>query len=264
MEFVHWSDHKISRFIIGGNPFSGFSHQSVEIDVEMRRYFTVDKIKTTLYSAENLGINTLVARADHHILRVLFEYFDDGGTINFFAQSCPEYASHSHSISRAALYGAKGCYIHGGVMDYLLAQGKLDEVKPAIDEIHDKGMLAGIAGHNPNVFVWAEEADLPVDFYMCAYYNPSNRDKNAEHTQGTVEYFLESDRKNMVSTIANLSKPVIHYKILAAGRNDPQKAFAFTECHMRPDDAVCVGVYPKHQPNMLRDDVDLFLSLLTH
>ncbi len=27
---------------------------------------------------------------------------------------------------------------------------------------------------------------------------------------------------------------------------------------MRPTDAVCVGVYTEHNPNMLREDVELF------
>ena len=36
---------------------------------------------------------------------------------------------------------------------------------------------AGIAGHNPDVFRWAESVSLPVDFYMCAYYNSAHRDQ---------------------------------------------------------------------------------------
>ncbi len=44
----------------------------------------------------------------------------------------------------------------------------------AIDCIRRKGMLAGIAGHTPEVFEWAE-AHLDVDYYMCCYYNPTPR-----------------------------------------------------------------------------------------
>lgn len=264
MEFVHWNSCKISRFILGGNPFSGFSHQGIETDREMRQYFTTAKIKEILRQAEELHINTLVARADHHILRMLFEYYEEGGTIQFLAQTCPEYATPSHSVVRAAAYGAKGCYIHGGVMDYLYAQHKLEEVRPIIDQIHSQQMLAGIAGHNPEVFTWAEEVELPVDFYLCAYYNPDRRDEHAEHRHGVQEQYLEADRQRMIKVIANLSKPVIHYKILAAGRNDAQKAFEFTSAHLRQDDALCVGVFPKHKLSMLEEDVNYFLTTIKH
>ena len=41
-----------SRFILGGNPSSGFSHQGVERDREMRRYYTAERIKATWKEAE--------------------------------------------------------------------------------------------------------------------------------------------------------------------------------------------------------------------
>ena len=117
-------------------------------------------------------------------------------------------------------------------------------------------MAAGIAGHNPRVFEWAEE-HLDVDFYMCSYYDASPRGERAEHVAGMEEKFESEDRDVMVRLIKGLSKPVIHYKVLAAGRNDPQDAFAFVAQHMRPQDAVCVGVYTKDNPNMLEADLRL-------
>jgi hypothetical protein len=146
-------------------------------------------------------------------------------------------------------------------MDFLYAQNRLDEVRPVIDQIHAQGMLAGIAGHNPKVFIWAEEVGLPIEYYMCAYYNPDRRDENAEHRHGAQEQFLESDRQQMVQVIPNLSKPVIHYKILAAGRNEVPTAFEFAANHLRSSDVVCVGVFPKHNPFMLEEDVQIFLSV---
>ena len=52
----------VSRFILGSNPFSGFSHQSRETDQAMRHYFTSARIKAVLREAESLGINTIIAR----------------------------------------------------------------------------------------------------------------------------------------------------------------------------------------------------------
>jgi len=251
----------VSRLIIGGNPFSGFSHQSREKDIEMKRYYTTSRIKDTLKRAEELGINTFIGRADHHIMRVLLEYWDKGGTIQWIAQTCPELGSTNRGIENAISGGAKACYIHGGQMDFLLAHNKLKEVPATITKIKEAGIPAGIAGHNPRVFGWADK-HLNADFYMCSYYNPSHRDEQAEHTSGMSESFKSEDREVMVKLIQHLSKPVIHYKVMAAGRNDPKEAFTFVARYLRPQDAVCVGVYTKDYPKMLEENLQLFKNSL--
>jgi len=256
MQYVQFKNVTLSRFILGSNPFSGFSHQGADIDVAMRHYFTTTKIKETLREAESLGVNTVLARSDFHVMRMLMEYRDEGGTLQWFAQTCPEVGSHVACIQRASSYGATACHLHGGVMDHAFYQGKLDDVQPAIDLIRQKGMLAGIAGHNTQVFEWAEE-HLDLDYYMCCYYNPERRDLYAAHNPNATEFYLEEDRKAMTDLIPQLSKPVIHYKIMAAGRNDPAEAFAFAASKMRANDAVCVGIYQKDRPEILREDVRL-------
>jgi hypothetical protein len=85
-----------------------------------------------------------------------------------------------------------------------------------------------------------------------------HRDQNAEHRTGRPEWFLAEDRETMAATINGLSKPVIHYKVMAAGRNDPKEAFAYVARHMRGDDGVCVGIFAKDMPDMLAEDVRLF------
>ena len=251
----------VSRLIIGGNPFSGFSHQSPERDREMLHHFTAARIKQALKQAEQLGINTHLGRADHHIMRVLLEYWDEGGAMQWIAQTCPEVGTIERGVQNAINGGAKACYIHGGVMDYLVAQKKLDELPPAIEKIRAAGMPAGIAGHNPAVFTWAEQ-HLDVDFYMCSYYNPSDRSENAEHVAGAREWFLPESRDAMVALIQTLSKPVIHYKVMAAGRNKPQDALAFVAKHLRPQDAVCIGIHTGDNPRMLEQDAHLLEAAL--
>jgi hypothetical protein len=256
MEYVQLGNLCVSQFIIGSNPFSGFSHQDAEIDRDMMRYFTTHRIKQTLRQAETLGINTLVARVDHHVLRFLLEYWDEGGAIQWFAQTCPEVGDHRTCVSRAISGGAKACHIHGGIMDHLFAQGRLEEIPTVIQMIRDHGLLAGIAAHNPKVIEWAE-SNLDVDYYMCSYYNASHRDVQAEYISGMEEWFLEEDRRIMTNLIQQLSHPTIHYKIMAAGRNDPTEAFEVVSQSMRPGDMVCVGIFSKENPAMLKEDVEL-------
>ena len=132
MRIVQIGNVRVSGLCIGGNPFSGFSHLGTEMDVAMKRYYTTETIKTTMRQAEKVGINTVIARTDHHVMRVLLEYWDQGGTLQWFAQTCPEVGDHETCINRAVSGGAKACHIHGGVMDHLLAQGRMDEIPPVV------------------------------------------------------------------------------------------------------------------------------------
>jgi len=263
MDCVKIGSTTVSRFILGSNPFSGFSHQSPEMDRAMKRYYTTERIKRTIREAESLGINTLIARTDHHVMRFLLEYWDEGGTVQWFAQTCPEVGNHETCVDRAAAGGARACHIHGGVMDFLFAEKRLGEIPSVIQMIKDKGMLAGVAAHNPAVHEWAE-SDLDVDYCMCSYYNSAHRDSRAEHVSGTKEWFLEEDRRTMTDLIQGLSRPVIHYKVMAAGRNDPGEAFDYVARAMRPGDAVCVGVFTRDKPDMLKENVELLQKALAN
>ena len=110
----------VSKLIIGGNPFSGFSHISPEMDLDMKRYYKVSKIKEELSKAESIGVNTFLGRADHHVIRTLLEYWDEGGKIQWIAQTCPGVGQVDLGVYNAATGGAKACYIHGGQMEYFM------------------------------------------------------------------------------------------------------------------------------------------------
>lgn len=256
MQYIQIGNLKVSRFTIGGNPFSGFSHQGQDRDAEMHNYYTIELIKQELKKAEALGINTNLSRSDNFITQVQREYRNEGGNIQWFAQTAPELGLEN-AIQNAIDGKAKACYIHGGVIDNYYANGQMDLIAPTIKKIKDAGMCAGIAGHRPEVFLWAEE-NIDCDFYMCCYYNPIYRGDDANHRHGLDEMFREEDRVKMFDIIKDLSKPVIHYKILAAGRNDPEKAFQLAAKTMRPQDAVCVGIFSKDDPHMLEKDIKLF------
>ncbi len=50
---------------------------------------------------------------------------------------------------------------------------------------------------------------------------------------------------------------MIHYKVLAVGRSDPVEALGYVARKLRPTDAVCLGIYTRYKPDMLREDVQL-------
>jgi hypothetical protein len=256
MKYIEIKKFKISRFILGGNPFSGFSHQSEEMDMKMKRYFTSYRIKETLREAEINGINTFIGRGDHHIIRILLEYWGEGGKIQWIAQTCPEFRTQELSIDIILRNNPIGCYIHGGYVDYLFLNNKIESVIPLIERIKKQNILAGIAAHIPEIFLWAEK-NLDVDFYMSSYYNPFMRKETPEKSLLQKERFSDEDREKMIDIIKKLRKPVIHYKIMAAGRKKPEEAISFLSKNARENDMVCIGIYTEEKKNMISENIEL-------
>jgi hypothetical protein len=51
---------------------------------------------------------------DNHVIRILCEYRDEGGRIDWIAQTPPELASIERSVSRALGTGANAISVQGG------------------------------------------------------------------------------------------------------------------------------------------------------
>ena len=258
---VRIGDLSVSRFILGGNPFSGFSHQSRERSQEMLDWYTEARIVETLFEAESLGVTACILRGDEHIARVLDSYWKQGGKMIWLGQTDSRQPTQVDGARLCIDSGASACFLHGGVMDHYVAQGRYAEIDSFIDTVRQANMPVGAAGHMPVDFIWAEE-HVDLDFYMVCYYNPSPRQDVPHHDPAAAEQYLESDRAARAGTIAQLTRPAIHYKIMAAGRNDPQEAFAYAAQHMRPSDAVCVGVHTADKTNMIGEDIDLLVRSL--
>jgi len=251
---------EVSKLIVGGNPFSGFSHQSEKKDMEMRRYFTGERIQETLFECERNGITAFVGRADNHIERVLLQYYDRGGTIQWIAQTAMECRSIKDNIKTAKYFGAKACYIHGGFVGELWDQGRQEEIRDTLKFIQDQGLPAGLACHNPERIQMADGAGFGADFYMVCLYNISGN--MGRLIESKEEAFKDTDREKALSIIPTLSKPTIAYKVLAAGRRDPEKSFREVFEIIKPSDGILVGMYPHSKTDMVRENVKLVKSLL--
>lgn len=251
----------VSRFLLGCNPFGGFAHQTRERDEEMRDWYTMSRVLEAFRLAETAGITAHLGRADEFIMRALREHWNEGGSLTWIAQTCPGVGSIRHGVVNAIAGRAKCCFIHGGELDYRVANGQTREVFEAIDMIKDNGMAAGVAGHRTETLRWAAD-HLELDFFMCCYYNPDDRTKQTHRDYGVEEVYDPAARDAMCALIQELPKPAIHYKVLAAGRNEPRAAFEYVAEVYRPGDAVCVGVFTKDNPDMIQEDVNLLESAL--
>ena len=250
---------EVSRLVIGGNPISGFSHQSPERDREMREYFTNDRVHELLREAEERGINTFFARTDDHILGVIREYWDGGGTIQWFAQivySTDDADVHREWIRRAGDMGARGMYLHGGATDFWHANGMFDLFHEALELMRSYNVPGGFAGHAPLAHEWVGN-DVKPDFQMCSHYSPSDRTKDPSHT-GVGEKWDPADRARMLEVIETLPCPAVHYKVFGGGNRPVNEAFQTLGRCVRENDVVCIGVFPGDDPQVLARDIALF------
>lgn len=259
MRTVRIGSVQVSRLCIGGNPFSGFSHQGSARSAEMREYFTPERIRQTLREAEAAGINTFFGRTDDHIFGVVREHWREGGKIQWFAQACDDKdkaRTWKDWIRAVAGLGASGAYLHGGLVDSAWANGQFDTLREGLDLMRGLGLAAGFAGHRPEAHEWIRD-NLDPDFQMCSWYNPTDRSKNPEH-QSEGERWRDEDRERMIETISTIGAPVVHYKVFAAANKPVLPAFDRMAVAMRPGDVACVGMFTKDDPGMVANDVALF------
>ena len=247
----------VSRLVMGGNPISGFSHGSR--DAEMLKYFTNENIQKLLARCEKAGIDTVFLRADKHIMRVLHEYRCEGGKLQWVAQSAPEIDA-DRGLAQAKSFGASAIYVHGGQVDTDFENGTFDETRRQIDLIHDMGLPAGCASHNPENIRRILDMCWPVDFFMICLYNIPGYRGSLSTSQD--EKFVDSDRAKALVLFKQIEQPCFAYKIFAAGRKEPREAFTEVCAHIKPIDGINLGMYPPDSPNIVEDNVALATELL--
>jgi len=253
---------RVSRIAVGGNPFSGIGHQDAALDKAMKDYYTAARVKETLFQCEELGINTAFMRADRHIIRLLHEYWNEGGKIQWFAQHAPEHRSMLENIRIARGGGAAGIYIQGGVTDALQEAGKLADLREALALIRSLGVPSGIAGHQPKTHRDAQALGLDFDFHMVCFYNLTGRRGKLDAADPDAERYRPDDRQAAANLLRELPRPAVAYKIMAAGRNDPREGIPYAVRHLKPTDIVCIGFFPKDRPGEIREDIEIFCEAL--
>jgi len=253
---VNFCGIELSRLIIGGNPFSGFGHQGPERDEEMVNYYTAARIKETLQRAEAAGINACVLRSDRHIERLLREYYNDGGAIQWIVQLGVRPEEFAGAVGRAVSLGAKAAYIHGGIGDRAYREQNLSLVAGLLDTIRDQGIPAGIGGHAPQAHRWFYESALPADFHVVSFYNCGSLH------DGQGEKFRPQDPPPACEVIRQIEKPCIGYKIMGAGRVEARAAFEFAFANIKPGDCVNVGMYRGDNDNMVEDNAAIVAAVL--
>ena len=240
----------ISRLIIGGNQFSGWSHSR---DLKYLRdlfkaYATEAKIMDTLQLAEENGINAIITSSSGYLSKY---WKERGGQIQWIAQVHPKTDDVTSDIKRAIDGGAVGAYVQGGVGDSFVKGGRVDLLGKAVEFIKENRLIAGIGGHSLQVPMAVEKAGIEADFYMKTLHHGSYW--SATPPQERVEFNVDSngpndhdniwsiDPEETIEFMRTVPRAWIAFKVLAAGAIHPRDGFK--HAFENGADFVCVGMF---------------------
>ena len=248
---------KVTRLVIGANPFGGFSHQSKERDQEMRAYYTVDRIKETWARAEAAGINTMITNnTTPNVIQAVREYIGGGGKLQWIAQvNDLKREGMIAAIDQAAEIGAKAIYTHGRRTEDLFHAHDEKQMHEWMDRIRSHGIPAGVAAHGAEVHDWVDGLGA-ADFHAVCFYRCGSLH------DGLGLKFKLRDVPAATACIRRIAKPCIGYKIMASGRVDPQMAFEYAFENIKPTDVVNVGMHRGDLDDMVEANVRLAEQVL--
>jgi len=242
---------KLSRMILGGNLIGGWAHARDLIYASklVKAYHHQGKVFETLAIAESCGVNAILTNP--LLCDVINDYWRAGGRIQFISDCGGN--NLTEMTQRSIDRGACACYIHGGVADQLVREGKFDQMAAALDLARRNRLPAGIGGHKLETVQGCVSKGLLPDFwvktlhhvdYWSARLKPQNDNIWCENPPETVAFMKE------------LEQPWIAYKTLAAGAIEPNVGFKFA--FENGADFICVGMYDFQ----IVDDVNIALAVL--
>lgn len=248
---------KVTRLVLGANPFGGFSHQSEQRDKEMLTYYTVERIKETWARAEAVGINTMVTNNETtHIIQAVREYLGDGGSLQWIAQvngrNKPEMFK---AVDEAVDIGCKALYFHGALIDESYRRKDAETVRTWCDYARSRGVPVGVAGHAPEAHLWVDSLNI-TDFHAVCFFNCGSLH------DGKGGRFKLRDIVPAVECVRRIRKPCICYKVMGAGRIDPRMAFEYAFEGIKPTDVVNVGMYRGDKDNMVEENAAIVRGIL--
>lgn len=273
MKYVDFYGHKVSKLIVGDNPFNGHSYIQDQITgAEMLDYHTEDKVLEAIYRMEELGINTMLPLADPFMIRVLRHYRKNGGKMNFIFQ---QYAPIPFDVSLRMIAGLEpiGAYVSGSYVD---EHFELEDKQAVIDLVaasKETGIKIGIGTHHPEVIEACEKEEWGADFYMACMYNfRRNRkgEKSGFLTGKTKAGIVAApeDRPVMLKALKNVKRPILAFKLFAGGqmllnKTEEERRVLIEEAYdtvfttLKEDDMGVIGVFQKYH-DQIGEDIEIF------
>ena len=253
MKTVDFFGTQVSRLVVGGNPFAGFSYiKNVSRD-DMMDYYTADNIVRDLKHAETLGYTAFIGTTDEFTRRYYRQYKNEGGKLKWIAQTHVP-LNMAANVNNAIEGGAIAIFHQGTHGDDLFEREQLETLRGNLKEMRRAGVPVGIATHVPEHIAVAEN-ELKLDFYMTCLHNM--RRENEGRVSSSISglknephKFVYEDREPMLKMVRALDKPCIAFKIIGGGnyafnRNDLKQCLIETYAGIKPNDLATIGTFQR-------------------
>jgi hypothetical protein len=141
------------------------------------------------------------------------------------------------------------------VCDAYVRAGNMDGLLKAIDYIRKQGLQAGVGAHCLETIQRCEKENFPSDFYFKTFHHDkywsalpeANREPYIEIGPSYIDHNKYCDNMwdifpdRTVEFMKEVKKPVIAFKILAAGAIQPKVGFRYA--FENGADFICVGMF---------------------
>lgn len=246
----------VSRVIMGCNPIIAWSHARDLIYPNrlMKAYNTDDKIVETLHMGQQAGINTLVLTTEAYPVFNKYKkmYGDKIQTMCMATMPAKDLLSN---IKLGVDNGATTIYIHGRVCDTYARSGNMDELAGAIDYIRKQGLQAGVGAHCLETIEKCEKDKFSSDYYFKTFHHDKYwsalpeevREPYIEIGPSYTDHNKYCDNmwdlypNRTIEFLKGVEKPVIGFKVLAAGAIQPRVGFRYA--FENGADFICVGMF---------------------
>ncbi|MGE5419334.1 MAG: hypothetical protein ACM3UT_04070 [Chloroflexota bacterium] len=249
-------DLTLSRMLIGCNQISGYAHARDlnYANTLFKAYNTDEKVIETLHIAEMAGVTAAFMTNPNY--PVFNRYLREmKGKMKSICQTYLKPADFLGDIDRAVDNGANALYIQGGEADRYVREGKIQELRKAVEHIKKKGFMAGVGAHALTVIRTCEEQNIPADFYVKTFHH--DKYWSAHPVEQREEFSVDAKRSNDHNQIHDnmfdlfpdktrdymktIKKPWIAFKVLAGGAILPADGFRFA--FENGADFICVGMF---------------------
>jgi len=254
MPQIAFGKYSLSRLIVGSNTINGGSHLSRFVNMQMKNYFTTERILEHLTECQQLGINTWQSGPSNLNWYKMLQ--EQRTSMNFISLGC-DAEDRPNMLEDAVASGVIGIAHHGEHTDSSFKNGKINLVREYCKRVRESGTMVGVSTHMPDVMKHILDEDWDVDFFMCCVYERHRTHQELMKLLGDVpipvsEVYLENDPPRMFEMMRQTDKPCLAFKILAAGRlcdkqETVEQAFKSTFQQIKPNDAVIVGMYPEYE-----------------
>jgi hypothetical protein len=231
-------DLEISRMLLGGNLLTHYTHsRDLKYVYNLTaNYNTEEKIHETMALAEAYGINTLSIHNPPGMIDKLKRYrHRHNGKMQWIvcpiAEITEDMKPYAEMTKQLVDEGSEAIYLWGVRSDVLVAQGRMDLVRKAVEIAKDLGVPSGVGAHDLRVVVECEKHDIPNDFYIKTFhhhnYPTGPKTGEIDRPYQEIPGYWCKDPAETIEVMRNVTKPWIAFKVMAAGAIPPKDAFQY-------------------------------------